>query len=165
MRKLDFPALIIETVDELQSREKQQKDARLRLRIQLLRLLKSQETSSIKAACQICGITPKHGYDLWHKYQNQGIEEYLRLDWKPRQSKLSVEQQRKLIERATTDNGLGSQNEARRFLQNEFNVYYTQAGISLMFSRLKIKSKTARPQNKKASLEEQVEYKKTLSAE
>lgn len=165
MRKLDFPALIVETVDELRVREKQQKDARLKLRVQLLRLLKSQESASIKDACQICGITPKHGYDLWHKYQNQGLEAYLRLDWKPRQSKLSAEQQRKLLERATTDNGFGSQDEARRFLRDEFDVRYTQAGISILFSRLKIKSKEPRPQNKKASLEEQREYKKTLSVE
>lgn len=164
MRKLDFPALIVETVDELRKREKQEKDARLRLRIQLLRLLKSQETESIKDACRICGITPKHGYDLWHKYRDKGLEEYLRLDWKPRQSKLSVEQQRKLLERASTFDGFASQAQARRFLQDEFNVCYTQGGISLLFSRLKIKAKEPRPQNKKASVEEQREYKKTLSA-
>lgn len=165
MRKLDFPELIVETVDELRIREKQEKDARLRLRIQLLRILKSQETESIKAACRICGITPKHGYDLWHKYRDKGLEEYLRLDWKPRQSKLSVEQQRKLLERASTLDGFASQSEARHFLQDEFNVCYTQGGISLLFSRLKIKAKEPRPQNKKASLEEQAEYKKTLLGE
>lgn len=165
MRKLDFSALIAETVDELRKRERREKDARLRLRVQLLRLLKSQETSSIKAACQICGITPKHGYDLWHKYRDKGLREYLQMDWKPRQSKLSVEQQRKLLERASTDNGFGSQGEARRFLQDEFNVCYTQGGISPLFSRLKIKAKEPRPQNKKASVEEQAEYKKTLSGD
>jgi transposase len=163
MRKLDFSALIIETVDELRKREKQEKDARKRLRIQLLRLLKSQEISSIKEACQICGITPKHGYNLWLKYRDKGLENYLQMDWKPRQSKLSAEQQRKLLERASRDNGFGSQDEARRFLQDEFNVCYTQGGISLLFSRLKIKAKEPRPQNKKASVEEQREYKKTLS--
>ncbi len=98
MRKLDFPALIIETVEQLREQEKKEKDARIRLRVQLLRLLKSQETDSIKDACQICGITPKHGYDLWHKYRDNGLSQYLRLDWKPRSSKLSNEQQRKVIE-------------------------------------------------------------------
>jgi len=68
MRKLDFSNLIVETISELRRREKKQKDARLRLRVQLLRLLKSRETVSIKEACRICGITPKHGYHLWHKY-------------------------------------------------------------------------------------------------
>ena len=165
MRKLDFPTLIIESVEQLREQEKKEKDAPIRLRVQLLRLLKSQATDSIKDACQICGITPKHGYDLWHKYRDQGLSQYLRLDWKPRSSKLSDEQQRKLIERASTENGFASQHEAGQFLTEEFAVSYTQGGISLLFSRLKIKAKVPRPLNKKAFLEEQLEYKKTLPKE
>lgn len=163
MRKLDFANLIVETGSELRKREKQEKDARLRIRVQLLRLLKSQEAASIKDACQICGITPKHGYDLWKKYRNKGVNEYLRLDWKPRRAKLSDAQQARLLERAGTENGFGSQAEVRRFLQHEFDVDYTQGGVSLLFQRLKIKAKVPRPKNKKASGEEQSAYKKTLS--
>ena len=164
MRKLDFPNLIVETVSELREREKRETDVRLRLRVQLLRLLKSQETASIKDACRICGITPKHGYDLWHKYRNKGWSEYLRLNWKPRRAKISDEQQSRLLERAGVNNGFGSQAEARRFLQDEFDVSYTQGGVSLLFSRLKIKAKEPRPLNKKAVPEEQAAYKKTLPA-
>jgi transposase len=162
MRKLDFPLLIIETADDLREREKRETNARLRLRVQILRLLKSQETASIKEACRICGITPKHGYDLWHKYRDKGLSEYLRLNWKPRRAKLSDEQQSKLLERVATFNGFGSLREARRFLQDEFNVSYTQGGVSLLFSRLKIKAKEPRPLNIKASAEEQAAYKKSL---
>ncbi len=165
MRKLDFPLLIIETADDLREREKRETNARLRLRVQILRLLKSQETASIKEACRICGITPKHGYHLWHKYRDQGLSEYLRLNWKPRRAKLSDEQQSKLLERVATNNGFGSLREARRFLQDEFNVSYTQGGVSLLFSRLKIKAKEPRPLNIKASAEEQAAYKKTLPDE
>ncbi len=165
MRKLDFPLLIIETIEQLREREKREKDARVRLRVQLLRLLKSQETASIKDACRICGITPKHGYDLWHKYRDKGLSEYLRLDWKPRRSKLSAEQQRKLLERAAAFNGFGSQKEARQFLHDEFALSYTQGGVSLLFGRLRIKAKEPRPLNKKSVLEEQTAYKKTLSRE
>jgi len=165
MRKLDFPILIVETVDELRKREKLEQEARLRLRVQLLRLLKSQEVISIKEASRVCGITSKHGYQLWKKYQNEGLNQYVRLNWKPRRSKLSAEQQSKLRERAGTDNGFGSQREAQRFLDDEFAVSYTQGGISLLLSRLKIKAKVPRPRNRKAVAEEQSEYKKTLSGE
>lgn len=163
MRKLDFASLIVETVSELRAREKKEKDARRRLRVQLLRLLKSQETVSIKDACRVCGITAKHGYDLWHKYRDKGLSEYLQLKWKPRQAKLSLKQQTRLLERAASENGFGSQQEAQRFLKDEFDVCYTQGGVSLLFSRLKIKAKEPRPLNKKSSLEEQAEYKKTFS--
>lgn len=164
MRRLDFTNLITETVDELRNREKQEKNARLRLRVQLLRLLKSQESALIKDAAKICGITPKHGYDLWRKYRAKGLGSYLQMDWKPRSSKLSGDQQRKLIERAAFDSGFESQEQARRFLADEFNVSYTQAGISLLFSRLKIKAKVPRPANRRGSVEQQSEYKKTLPA-
>src|SRR5687767_10493373 len=162
MRKLDFPNLIVETSEHLRERERKEKDARLRLRIQLLRLLKSGETSSIKEACRICGVTPKHGYDLWHKYRDKGLTQYLQLNWKPRSSKLTAEQRRKLLERASRENGFGSQAEVLDYLQEEFQVNYTQGGVSLLFQRLKIKAKQPRPANKKASAEEQTEYKKTL---
>jgi transposase len=165
MRKLDFPNLIAETGEQLRECEKKEKDARLRMRIQLLRLLKSGETRAIKDACRICGITPKHGYDLWHKYRDQGLGEYLKLNWKPRPAKLTPEQQRKLLAHAAVQNGFGSQQEGLDYLRREFAVSYTQGGISLLFQRLKIKAKEPRPVNKKASVEEQAEYKKTFPGE
>ncbi len=165
MRKLDFVNLIVETVDELRKREKQEKDGRLRLRVQLLRLLKTQAAATIKEACAVCGITPKHGYDLWKKYREKGLERYLQLDWKPRSSKLSAEQQRQLLERAASENGFGSQKEARRYVQDEFGVGYTQSGVCLLFQRLRIKAKEPRPLNIKAAPEEQAAYKKTLLEE
>jgi transposase len=165
MRKLDFVNLIGETIESLRERERQEKDARRRLRAQLLRLLKSGETSSIKEACRICGITPKHGYALWGKYQEQGLDEYLKLNWKPGVGKLSVVQQRELMERASRENGFGSQAEVKEYLAQEFAVNYSQGGISLLFQRLKIKAKAPRPLNQKTSVEEQSEYKKTLSPE
>ena len=165
MRRLDYPALIVETADELHKRERSEKQARIRLRVQLLRLLKNQETDSMKAACQICGITPKHGCDLWKKYRAKGLDALLRFDWKPRQSKLNAEQRAKLLERAATASGFGSQAEALDYLESEFAVSYTQAGVCLLFQRLKIKAKVPRPRNTRAVEEEQAEYKKTLLEE
>lgn len=165
MRKLDFVNLIVETAEQLQARERQEKDARLRLRVQLLRLLKTQQAATIKEACAVCGISPKHGYDLWKKYQAQSLEPYLRLNWKPRVSKLSAAQQRQLLERAASKNGFGSQQQARRYLRDEFGAGYTQGGVCLLFQRLKIKAKEPRPRNTKASPEVQAAYKKTLRGE
>ena len=92
------------------------------LRVQLLRLLKNRETDSMKAACQICGITPERGYDLWKKYRGKGLDALLRFDWKPRAAKLSPEQQAKLPERAAADDGFGSQAEAAAYPESEFGV-------------------------------------------
>ena len=165
MKKLDYPALIAESIDELRKRERSEKQAGIRLRLQLLRLLKRRETDSMKAAAHICGITPKHGYALWKKYREQGIEAFLTFDWQPRRSKLNPEQQAQLLERAATDNGFASQAEARDYLKKEFAACYTQGGVCLLFQRLKIKAKVPRPRNRQAVEEEQRAYKKTFSAE
>lgn len=69
----------------------------------------------------------------------------------------------KLVARAATENGFGSQREAQSFMADEFGVSYTQGGVSLLFGRLKIKAKVPRPLNRKAVAEEQTAYKKTLS--
>lgn len=165
MRKLDFPSLIREDIEALQKREKLETVARLRLRVQFLRLLKTQQADSIKTAAQTVGITPKRGYEWWNLYKEKKLNQYLRLNYKPRRARLSDEQQEKLIKRASAENGFASQAQAKKYLADEFEVSYTQAGICLLFQRLKIKAKQPRPENIGADKEAQTEYKKTLPPE
>ena len=162
MRKLDFPTLIKEDLATLEKRERQQTIARLRLRVQFLRLLKTQQAASIKAASQTIGITAKRGYEWWDVYKEKELDGYLQLHYKPRRARLSKEQQAKLLLRSSADNGFGSQREAIKYLRDEFGVSYTQSGVCLLFQRLKIKAKEPRPENRKADQEAQTEYKKTL---
>lgn len=135
-------------------------NARLRLRVQLLRLLKCGQVTQVKEASELLGISSKHGYTLWHRYHREGLEKYLSLDYKARRAKLSPSAQQKLMKKAET--GYISQREAQAYLSQEFGVSYTQQGISVLFQRLKIKAKVPRPANILADKEEQAEYKKTL---
>lgn len=163
MRKLDFPTLIREDLKTLEKRERQETIARLRLRVQFLRLLKTQSATSIKVVCQTIGITAKRGYEWWNLYKEKELDGYLQLHYKPRRARLSPEQQAQLLERSSEGNGFASQREAINYLRDEFAVAYTQPGVCLLFQRLKIKAKEPRPENKKADKEAQTEYKKTLS--
>ena len=165
MRKLDFPTLIKEDLKILEKRERQETIARLRLRVQFLRLLKTQSATSIKAVCQTIGITAKRGYEWWDLYKEKELDGYLQLHYKPRRARLSPDQQAQLLERSSEENGFASQREAIKYLQDEFAVAYTQPGVCLLFQRLKIKAKEPRPENKKAGKEAQTEYKKTLPGE
>ena len=165
MRKLDFPTLIEEGIAQLQQEEKRQTTARLRLRVQFLRLLKTQEVASIKAAAKVVGVSPKRGYEWWNLYKKQKLPQFLKLNYKPRRTRLSDEQLGQLIKRAGEDNGFGSQAQVRNYLADEFQVSYTQAGVCLLFQRLKIKAKVPRPANIGADKEQQTEYKKTLRGE
>ena len=144
MRKLDFPTLIKEDLETLEKRERQQTTARLCLRVQFLRLLKTQSAMSIKAVCQTIGITAKRGYEWWDLYKEKELDGYLQLHYKPRRVRLSPEQQAQLHERASKDNGFASQREAIKYLQDEFAIAYTQPGVCLLFQRLKIKARASR---------------------
>ena len=165
MRKLDFPTLITQSLDELKKLERAEANARVRLRITLLRLLKSQEAQFLKTAARLIGISPKHAYQLWQWYEERSLDEYLRLNYQPGKSKLNPQQQACLRARAADGTGFGSQQEAREFVSKEFQVSYTQAGVCLLFQRLKIKAKMPRPENVKADRAAQSEYKKTLPSE
>lgn len=157
---VDYQKEIEQTETELRSLEKQQSNAKLLLRVQLLRVLKSGQFFRLKEAVTFLGITAKHGYDLWHKYRSEGLTRYLQLNYKTNQGKLSSEQQTAFLRRA--EQGFASQNEAGEFIKDHFGVSYTQQGISVLFRRLKIKAKVARPFNIKAEADEQREYKKTF---
>lgn len=82
-----------------------------------------------------------------------------------RAARLTAAQQAKLLERAARENGFGLQREAMNYLEEEFGIRYTQGGVCVLFQRLKIKAKVARPRNTRAVVEEQSEYKKTLRSE
>lgn len=161
MRKIDFTNLIQENIVELVAAEKNQSNARLRLRAQFLRLLKSGQAVQLKQVAAIVGITPKHASTLWKKYRETGFASYLTLNYKAGVSRLNVENQAKLLKKV--ESGFRSQREAIEYLREEFNCSYTQQGVSVLFQRLKIKAKTPRPANVKAEVAEQAEYKKTLA--
>ena len=161
MRVVDYQKEISETETELRTLEKRQSNAKLLLRTQLLRLLKSGEFLQLKKAVEILGITEKYGYDLWNKYKTEGLGSYLQLNYRANRAKLNEEQKAKLVKRARM--GFDSQAEAREFIENQFGVQYTQQGISLLFQRLKIKAKVPRPFNIKADEGQQSSYKKTFA--
>jgi transposase len=127
--------------------------------------LKSREAEFLKDACRMLGISSKHGYQLWNWYKEKDFDQYLKLNYKPGEGKLSSEQKALLVEKASDGRGFASQQEVRRYLKEEFNVSYTQPGVCLLLQRLKIKAKQPRPSNVKADKEEQREFKKTLARE
>lgn len=160
MKVVEYRTEIKQTEVELRIVEKQQSKAKLLLRVQLLRLLKSGRFSQLKEAAVFLGISPKHGYDLWNKYKVEGLDGYLKLNYRVNSAKLGADQ--KAVFRRRAEQGFESQREAREFIRDECAVGYTQQGISLLFQRLKIKAKVRRPFNVKADESAQREYKKTF---
>ena len=59
--------------------------------------------------------------------------------------------------------GAGSLSEARDLIEQMFGVKYSESGVCVLFQRLRIKLKTARPTNIKKDERAAAEDKKTLA--
>lgn len=77
--------------------------------------------------------------------------------------KLGAAEQKQLSERLCDDN-IGTLEQARAFVKQEFGVDYTIGGVSHLFQRMRVKLKTGRPSNVKQSKEEMDEFAKKISA-
>ena len=157
----NYKELISEDVQTLLELERQQKHAKLRDRVRMLRLLKSGEARSLPVVAGMLGISSTNARYLWNNYQQQGLLEFTRWRYGGNYRKLTVEQQQQLVAAAAeAPNSFGSQADIRQYILQTFQVNYTQPGISYLCSRNKIKHKVGRPRNKEASEEQQQDYKK-----
>lgn len=158
---LNYKELIVEDVETLLEYERQQKQAKLRDRVRMLRMLKSGEARSLPVAATLLGISLTNARYLWANYQKQGLTEFTRWRYGGNHRKLTTEQQQQLVLAASeAPNSFASQADLGQYILQRFQVDYTQSGISLLCSRNKLKHKVGRPRNKAASEEQQQEYKK-----
>ena len=77
-RRLSYPEEIKESVEELRQIEKRQKKALFRDRVRYIRLLKSGEAQSQKAASSCIGGKVRQGQRNWRMYREGGMEGLLR---------------------------------------------------------------------------------------
>lgn len=68
------------------------------------------------------------------------------------------------LQKNLTEFGVNSLLEVSKYLEQSFGVLYTEARVSALCFRLKIKLKTARPSNAKKNEVAVTRYKKTLAS-
>lgn len=158
---LNYKEIIDEDVESLQECERQQKHAKLRDRVRMLRLLKSGKARSLAVAGSMVGISASQAGTLFRQYRQEGLSEFTRWRYGGNHRKLTAEQQQELVSRMSeTPNDFSSQSALGQYIFQSFGVRYTQSGISVLCSRNGIKAKVGRPRNKASSEEEQQAYKK-----
>lgn len=158
---LNHKELILEDVQQLQECERQQKYAKLRDRVRMLRLLKSGEARSLTVAGSMVGISASRAGALFRQYRQKGLLEFTRWSYGGNRRKLTTQQQQELVSRMSEmPNGFSSQSALSEYIFQSFAVRYTQSGISVLCSRNNIKHKAGRPRNKASSEEQQQTYKK-----
>lgn len=162
MRTVNYISQIKETAEQLKRLENSEENARQRKRLQLLRILKSGLTPYLTKACEMVGYSDKHGREIWQKYLAEDLEAAIKINYsRQKRGKLTFEQEAEVNQKAETS-GFASQSQAQAFIVEQFGVCLAISNVGKLFQRLEVRAKVPRPLNRKTSVEEQVEYKKTM---
>ncbi|WP_338792425.1 winged helix-turn-helix domain-containing protein [Bernardetia sp. MNP-M8] len=143
---LDYSSLIIESLPYLLALEKSQQKSYLRDRVRFLRVLKAGNVKSQAAAGNIIGLSSRQSKNLWLKYQQEGIDYFIKARINQNWGKLSSLQISELLQELDQDNTL-TQKEVQQYVKDTFGEDFSQPGIHYLFKRLKVKLKTGRPSN------------------
>jgi len=157
---MNYSSRITQSVDELQQIEAQQKLTRQRDRIRFLRLLKVGKARSQKQAGQAIGLALRQSQRIWTSYLQAGIDGLLQPSYQPAFGKLSAHQLAQLQAWLRLDQAQTLQH-IQSYLRQRWAIDYTIGGISKLCKRLKIKTKTGRPVNRRQDPAAPEAFKKT----
>lgn len=142
---MNYQEKIKESVQELQTLERQTSIGRCRDRVRFIRLLKSGEATTQRQAAALVGISHRRGQWLWKQYQQEGMSYLAENQYKGYSGKLSAAAKAQLQQHLRSEQ-VETLQDAQEYLQQELGVQYKSlSGVSYVFSRLKIKLKTGRP--------------------
>lgn len=158
---INYKEAIKESIEELWSMEKKQTNARLRDRIRFIRLLKETTVTTQVEAGAIIGLKRRQSQKLWKLYKQEGLSFLLKTGYKGSWAKLDSVQQSRLLQRLDKDEFF-TQQQVIEWVKAEMGITYSQSGLSLLLSRLKVKLKTGRPVNVRKDEAGETAFKKTF---
>ncbi len=158
---MDYSSRITESVTELTQLEGRQKLARDRDRVRFLRLLKEKTASSQRKAGEAINLAQRQSQRLWQSYTQQGIAGLIGQTYCPAFGKLSACQISQLQAWLRLDEAQTLEH-IQVYIQQRWGIRYSVSGISKLCKRLKIKSKTGRPVNRRQNPADLDAFKKTL---
>jgi transposase len=162
MPHIDYPQLIEESVEELQTLEKRHRYTHLFHRVRMLVLLKSGEYSTVGEAVRALGYSRRQGQRWLSAYKEGGMEELLtsRVDERGR-AELITDEAFSELEEAMRAGGIATIAQAHEFLHQRGVHYSHPESVGGLLRRRKVKLKTGRPRHEKADQEDREEFKKS----
>jgi transposase len=127
----------------------------------MLRLLKSGHCRSLSELASRVHYSTKQVERWWKSYQQGGITKLLerRSAIPGRPTRISAEAWAAL-QQQMIQGEIGSLEDARRYLEQQWQIDYSIGGVSNLFKRRKVKLKTGRRRHRQSSVEEQTTFKK-----
>lgn len=159
---MDYSTRITESVAELKQIEARQKLARDRDRVRFLRLLKEKTVSSQQQAGEAINRAQRQSQRLWQAYTQNGINGLIGQAYRPGFGKLSATQISQLQAWLRLDQAQ-ILTHIQTYIQQRWAITYSISGISKLCNRLKIKTKTGRPVNRRQNPADRESFKKTFA--
>jgi transposase len=162
MRRTDYPTVISESIAALHERETAARGTPAAPRIQMLRLLKGREATTLPQVAGLVGFSPRHVERWWQTYRTAGLVA-LEAVYHPAGKRAQLTDEAWAGLRVELEAGrIGDQEDARRYLAARWGVIYASVnGISYQFKRRKVKWKTGRRRHAKADAVAQAAFKQT----
>lgn len=162
MRRTDYPMTIAESMDTLRAHETAARGTAAAARVQMLRLLKSSEATTLPQVATLVGFSPRQIERWWQTYRTQGLAALARV-YQPagKSAQMTEEAWAGLVIELEAGRIVG-QEDARRYLAQTWGVRYASVNaISYQFKRRKVKWKTGRRRHAKADAAAQAAFKQT----
>ncbi len=155
---MDYQVEIAESGEHLRNLERAAKDLKARDRVRFIRLLKIGKAMTQEQAGVLIGLKVRQSQRLWKQYREEGLSKLCQNNYVGRKAKLRAEQEQ--LRQRLRDDDIGTLEQARICLKEEFAVDYTVGGVSALFQRMCVKLKTGRPSNVKQDKEQMEEFAK-----
>jgi len=133
----------------------------MRNRVRFIRYLKESRAKTQPEAGAMIGLKRRQSQQLWQHYTLQGLNALLYTGYKGNWTKLNPTQHSCLLQWLDQDD-ISTQGQLRDWVQEEMGITYSQPGISVLLSRLKVKLKTGQPVKVRKAQTGEVAFKKTL---
>jgi transposase len=162
VRRTDYPHVISESIAALHEREIAVRGTPAAPRIQMLRLLKSREATTLPQVAALVGFSPRHVERWWQTDRTAGLAA-LEAVYHPAGKRAQLTDEAWAGLRVALEAGrIGGQEDARRYLAETWGVRYQSVNaISYQFKRRKVKWKTGRRRHARADAAAQVAFRQT----
>jgi transposase len=142
MSQLSYSEQIQESMEDLLVLERKAAAAIIRDRLRFLRLLKAGST--LQQAGQAVNFKKSWCYELWNRYQQQGLSALSTYPFKGTKPRLSTEKQQQFTD-SLGDDSLATLHQAADLIEVQSGIRYSISGTWYALRRMGIKKKTGRP--------------------
>lgn len=159
----DYEKVIKESASELATLEAKHRNSVIGTRLRLLRLLKTNEATSVEQAARLVHYSRRQAQRWLGRYYQAGLAALLEPANQPTGApERMTEAAWRALDEALRRGEIATYGQAREFLAEHGVIYKDDSSVLKLCKRHKIKAKTGRPRHEKADSEGQNEFKKTL---